>query len=92
MQTVEDVAADPVALESGGLREYVAGGVSRIVVDSPIEFNGGTGGEISGAPELGQHTDELLAELGLDAEEIRTLHASGAVGARVSVNGAVNGR
>jgi crotonobetainyl-CoA:carnitine CoA-transferase CaiB-like acyl-CoA transferase len=33
----------------------------------------------SGAPLLGQHTDEVLAELGLDAEDIRALRATGAV-------------
>jgi crotonobetainyl-CoA:carnitine CoA-transferase CaiB-like acyl-CoA transferase len=30
-------------------------------------------------PALGEHTDALLAELGLDAAAIRALHAAGAV-------------
>lgn len=37
------------------------------------------GAPVGGAPELGQHTDELLAELGLPAEAIAELRASGAV-------------
>jgi formyl-CoA transferase len=31
------------------------------------------------APELGEHNDEVLNELGFDAKEIEALHASGAV-------------
>jgi len=31
------------------------------------------------APELGEHTDELLTELGCSPEEIAELHARGAV-------------
>jgi crotonobetainyl-CoA:carnitine CoA-transferase CaiB-like acyl-CoA transferase len=31
------------------------------------------------APELGEHTDEMLSELGCDADQIASLHASGAV-------------
>ena len=33
----------------------------------------------SGAPLLGQHTDEVLAEIGLDATEIRSLRAVGVI-------------
>jgi formyl-CoA transferase len=31
-------------------------------------------------PELGQHTDEILGELGLDGQAIAALRAAGAVG------------
>jgi len=34
-----------------------------------------------GAPELGEHTDEVLAELGYAADEIAAMHDSGAAGA-----------
>ncbi len=30
------------------------------------------------APELGEHTDEVLAELGFEPAQIESLHASGA--------------
>ncbi|MFO1538299.1 MAG: CoA transferase, partial [Actinomycetota bacterium] len=33
-----------------------------------------------GAPRLGEHTDEVLAEIGLGPDEIAALHASGATG------------
>jgi crotonobetainyl-CoA:carnitine CoA-transferase CaiB-like acyl-CoA transferase len=31
------------------------------------------------APTLGQHTDEVLAEIGLDASELAALRAAGAI-------------
>ena len=34
----------------------------------------------SGAPEVGQHTDKLLAEAGYSGQEISELRQSGAVG------------
>lgn len=40
------------------------------------------------APELGEHTDEVLAELGYDAERIASLRTSGAVRAAVAVRAA----
>jgi crotonobetainyl-CoA:carnitine CoA-transferase CaiB-like acyl-CoA transferase len=47
----------------------------------PAERMDGTPSEISRpAPTLGQHTDEVLAELGLSATEIDELRASGALG------------
>ena len=30
-------------------------------------------------PELGEHTDEILAEIGYDKDAVETFHASGAV-------------
>ena len=36
----------------------------------------------SGAPELGQHTEEVLLELGYSWEEIEALRAAGAIGVR----------
>jgi crotonobetainyl-CoA:carnitine CoA-transferase CaiB-like acyl-CoA transferase len=35
------------------------------------------------APALGEHTDEVLGELGFSHEEIAALHARGAVAGRV---------
>jgi len=45
----------------------------------PVKFSGTPGGVVAGAPVYGQHTAEVLAEHGYDAEEINALAASGAV-------------
>ena len=39
------------------------------------------------APRLGEHTDEVLAELGYDTERIASLEASGAAGRVDETNG-----
>ncbi len=39
----------------------------------------GESGSLAPSPELGEHTDEVLGELGLDADEIRALRESGSV-------------
>ncbi len=45
----------------------------------PAQFGGTPATLGSGAPTLGQHTDELLAELGCDAAAVAAFRASGAV-------------
>ena len=43
-------------------------------------FEGTPTGNYRGAPQLGEHNDELLAELGYSGAEVATLRAEGAVG------------
>jgi formyl-CoA transferase len=40
------------------------------------------------APELGEHTDEILAELGFSDDDIKQLRAEGAVPAMAQLEGA----
>ena len=47
---------------------------------APVPKLGATPGTLrTGAPALGQHTTDVLTELGLDAERIAALHANGSV-------------
>ncbi|MFJ3779058.1 CaiB/BaiF CoA transferase family protein [Streptomyces sp. NPDC090075] len=47
----------------------------------PIRFSGGPGQHhVSHAPLLGQHNEELLAQLGLTGQEIAALEADGVIG------------
>jgi len=80
VQTYADVVADPQTWENGYLAKVTGpGGGETTVVASPVWFSDtpATTGDI--APELGQHTEEVLLELGYSWEEIESLRAAGAV-------------
>ena len=49
-----------------------------LTVGSPIKFSD-FAPAITASPLLGEHTDEVLAELGYDANQIAAMHAKGAV-------------
>src|SRR5215510_10680020 len=56
-----------------------AGGKLTSTISSPIQVHGVTKVPARRAPNLGEHTDEILRELGFDAKAIEGLRASGAV-------------
>ena len=80
MQGPQDVISDPqlrandivVPLEG-------AGGKLTSTISSPIQVHGVTKVPAKRAPELGEHNEQVLAQLGFSATEIEGLHASGAV-------------
>src|SRR6516165_4219321 len=57
-----------------------AGGKLTSTISSPIQVHGVTKVPARRAPNLGEHTDEVLQELGFDAKGIEGLRASGAMG------------
>ena len=50
------------------------------LVAAPMQFSGHTTGPTGPAPELGEHTEEVLLESGLDWEQITALRESGGLG------------
>jgi len=56
-----------------------AGGKLTSTISSPIQVHGVTKVPARRAPNLGEHTDEILRDLGFDADGIEDLRASGAV-------------
>jgi formyl-CoA transferase len=56
-----------------------AGGKLTSTISSPIQVHGVTKTAARRAPELGEHNDEILKDLGFDAKTIDILHASGVV-------------
>ncbi|MDX2171084.1 MAG: CoA transferase [Deltaproteobacteria bacterium] len=80
VQTVGEMLDDPQARASGAItRGAVAEGEAEMVA-SPAEFFGTPGGTAGMAPELGQHTEEVLLELGYDWEQIGRLRENGTLG------------
>lgn len=76
------MAADPQPAANGYLTEidHPKFGKQRIV-GLHIQLSETPGEPGSPAPELGEHTDEVLMELGLSSDEITALRSSGVFGA-----------
>ena len=56
-----------------------AGGKLTSTISSPIQVHGVTKVPAKRAPELGEHNEEVLEQLGFNATEIDGLRASGAI-------------
>jgi crotonobetainyl-CoA:carnitine CoA-transferase CaiB-like acyl-CoA transferase len=79
VNTLMDVASDPLAEQSGAFVEVEAPDGKFRQVATPADFYG-TPVEVRGwAPELGQNTEEVLLELGFDWDKIIALKESGAI-------------
>lgn len=81
VQSFDDLVDDPQVEHNRLIRtvEHPAGGEIK-VVGVPMRFSE-TPGEIrSGPPAVGRHTDDVLAEAGFSAEEIRALREAGVMG------------
>ena len=76
----QEVVNDP-QLKANGIVVPLegAGGKLTSTISSPIQVHGVTKEPARRAPELGEHTEEILHDLGFDAEGIDALRASGAV-------------
>lgn len=80
INAVPDVFADPQVVHRGLLRQLphpLAGSVPQVV--GPIRMQDAPLGFDRAPPTLGQHTAEILAELGLDAGERDALAAKGVI-------------
>lgn len=80
VQTVSDVVNDPQAIENDFFMELDHPSGQRIkLVASPVLFNGVRPPIRLPAPELGQHTEEVLLELGYTWDDIVSFKDSGAI-------------
>ncbi len=77
----QDVIKDPQLSENGIIVPLDgAGGNLKSTVSSPIQMHGVTKVPAKRAPELGEHNEEVLKELGFEAKEIDRFRASGTLG------------
>jgi formyl-CoA transferase len=80
VQSPADVTRDPQLFENEMIVPIQgAGGNLKSTVSSPIQVRDVTKVPAKRAPELGEHNEEILRELGFSATEIDGLRTSGAV-------------
>jgi crotonobetainyl-CoA:carnitine CoA-transferase CaiB-like acyl-CoA transferase len=81
---LDQVAASSLLSERESLIELEDVGADKPVrqVDFPVRFSSGYRAPHRPAPELGEHTEEVLAELGYSADQIASLTESGAIAGR----------
>jgi len=80
VQTVSEVVNDPQAIENGFFTELDHPSGRRIrLVASPVLFNGARPPIRRSAPELGQHTEEVLLELDYTWDDIATFRDTGSI-------------
>jgi crotonobetainyl-CoA:carnitine CoA-transferase CaiB-like acyl-CoA transferase len=79
VQRPVDVLSDPQIVANGYLQDLKDGnGNAFQLVPAPLQFNDEPG-ETRRAPGHGEHTDEVLGELGLEMDRILELKVSGAI-------------
>jgi formyl-CoA transferase len=77
---ISQALSDPQAQHRGALRRMGSGALGEMpTVGSPLRFDGARADAELPPPALGEHTDEVLAEFGVDSEEIERLRGAGIV-------------
>jgi crotonobetainyl-CoA:carnitine CoA-transferase CaiB-like acyl-CoA transferase len=80
IQTVEELASDPQLILNEILRPIQNGqDTTSLTVDSPLKVQGEDKVLPRPAPSLGQHTIEILGELGYNSAEIENLRSEGTI-------------
>jgi formyl-CoA transferase len=80
VQIAEDIVNDPQMLANGIFMPVKDPDIgASYTVSSPIQVDGVAKEEPRRAPNLGEHTCEVLGDLGFSNEEVNALRASGAV-------------
>jgi len=73
-QHYADISNDAQAWDNGFISNVTfANGATRIIPSTPVQFKENKAVPCLPAPELGEHTDEVLVSLGYSATEISTL-------------------
>jgi formyl-CoA transferase len=91
--TLDDVVADPQMAANGVFTEIDDPALGRVrTVDTPMQIEGQPKAATRApAPRLGEHTVAILSEIGLGAQEIRSLAARRVVGDHAVPSAAIPG-
>ena len=77
VQSPVEVTTDPQALAAGFFADVDYSGQGKIkILTSPVLFDGKVAPITTPAPELGQHTEEILLDLGYTWDDISRLKDS----------------
>jgi len=79
VNSVSQAIADPVVQAAGAFTEVAGPDGPVKLVNTPVDFFGTPSAPQGPPPELGQHTEEVLLELGHDWDEIIALKQAGAI-------------
>jgi len=80
IQTMADVIHDPQALVNHYSVPFDHPRLGRVMVPGyPVHFSACSAGMKSAAPLIGQHTDEILRELGYDQDQLETMRRKGVI-------------
>ena len=81
INTLDELASDPQVLENDYLVDFDHPEFGRVKLPGyPVHFSGSRAGTTRAAPNLGEHTTEVLSRLcGYGEEEIEALRAEGVV-------------
>lgn len=75
----DDIMDDPQANAIGAFYECeMANGVTKKITRTPVRIASENELPTRRAPWIGEHTDEILSELGYSADQIKAMHESGA--------------
>jgi crotonobetainyl-CoA:carnitine CoA-transferase CaiB-like acyl-CoA transferase len=80
VQTTEEVLADPQVLEGGGLVAVPDGDGTTLLPATPCDFHGTPWEPRSMAPGHGEHSEEILRELGRSDDQIAALREAAVIG------------
>jgi crotonobetainyl-CoA:carnitine CoA-transferase CaiB-like acyl-CoA transferase len=80
VNSIADVIADPQVAAAGGFVEVPDGETTTLLPATPVDFGGTPWAPRSMAPEHGEHTEEILNQIGRSSADIETLRNKGIVG------------
>ncbi len=79
VQTIDELLTDPQARAAGVFTKVPTGDGEAEMVATPADFQGTPWAPSTMSPELGQNSEEILLELGMDWEEIGRLKSNGVI-------------